>query len=118
NFDREDERIFEFLRNVGTEEDRTKIKNFQELSFKNKEALLEILKTKATEEGMSWEFGVEKALEYSILEYPFAHWQWGTQTDDISKQIASLESLYDHRNHIVGDGFFGGSSLESFLPYL
>lgn len=117
NFDREDERIFEFLRNVGTEEDRTKIKNFQELSFKNKEALLEILKTKATEEGMSWEFGVEKALEYSILEYPFAHWQWGTKTDDIPTETASVEAIYDHLFDIVGYGFFEESSVEDLQPY-
>ncbi|MGB3342478.1 MAG: S28 family serine protease [Aequorivita sp.] len=117
NFAREDPRIFEFLRNVGTAEERAKIKSFQELCFDNRAALLEILKAKAVEDGMSWEFGVEKALEYSILEYPFAHWQWGTSTDAIPLASASAEAIYKHLFDVVGYSFFEESSVEKLQPY-
>lgn len=117
NFEREDVRIFEFLKNVGTAEEREKIKRFQELSFENREALLEILKTKAAEKGMTWEFGVEKALEYSILEYPFAHWQWGANVDQIPPDSATAEAIYEHLFDIVGYGFFEENSVEDLQPY-
>src|SRR5690554_462101 len=117
NFAREDDRIFEFLKNVGTAEEREKIRSFQELSFENKAALLEILKNKATEKGMSWEFGIEKALEYSILEYPFAYWQWGTKPDAIPLASASAEEIYKHLLDVVGYGFFEESLVENLQPY-
>lgn len=117
NFAREDPRVFEFLRKVGTAEERAKIKSFQELCFDNRAALLEILKAKAVEDGMSWEFGVEKALEYSILEYPFAHWQWGTDVDSIPLSSASAEAIYKHLFDVVGYSFFEESSVEKLQPY-
>jgi hypothetical protein len=117
NFAREDGRIFEFLKNVGTAEERAKIKNFQDLSFENRDALLEILKNKATEQGMSWEFGIEKALDYSILEYPFAYWQWGTSSDSIPMVSSSVETIYNHLFEVVGYGFFEESSVEKLQPY-
>src|SRR5690606_3441790 len=44
NFAREDPRIFEFLKTVGTAEERAKVKGFQDLCFSNRAALLQILK--------------------------------------------------------------------------
>lgn len=117
NFSREDPRIFEFLENVGTAEERAKIKDFQTLSFENKKALLEILKVKAKEKNMSWEFGVEKALEYSILEYPFAHWQWGADANEIPTANATPDEIYEHLFNVVGYGFFEESAVESLQPY-
>lgn len=117
NFAREDNRIFEFLKNVGTAEERAKIKSFQDLSFENKAALLEILKAKAAEKKMSWEFGIEKALEYSILEYPFAYWQWGTKSESIPTASSSTEGIYTHLFEVVGYGFFEENSVENLQPY-
>lgn len=117
NFAREDERIFEFLKNVGTAKERAKIRSFQDLCFENKAALLEILKTKAKEKAMTWEFGIEKALEYSILEYPFAYWQWGTDANEIPKASASPEVIYKHLFDVVGYSFFEESSVENLQPY-
>ncbi len=117
NFSREDPRIFEFLKTVGTAEEREKVKNFQDLCFENRAALLEILKTKAEENGMSWEFGVDKAIDYTILEYSFAYWQWGTDPDTIPMETASPEAIYKHLIDVVGYGFFEESSVEKLQPY-
>ena len=117
NFDREDPRIFEFLKNVGPAEERAKVKDFQELCFENRSALLEILKAKATEKGMSWEFGVEKAIDYSILEYSFAYWQWGTDPNTIPLKPASAEVIYEHLFDVVGYGFFEEHAVENLQPY-
>lgn len=117
NFSREDPRIFEFLKTVGTAEEREKVKNFQNLCFENRAALLEILKTKAKETGMTWEFGVDKAIDYTILEYSFAYWQWGTDPTSIPGETASPDTIYKHLIDVVGYGFFEESSVEKLQPY-
>jgi hypothetical protein len=117
NLEREDPRVYEFLKNVSSVEDRAKVKAFQETCFQNKSALLEILIRTAETEGLSWEFGPEKALEYSILEYSFAFWQWGTKISSIPDDNASPQELYNHLIDVVGYGFFERKSVDGLQPY-
>jgi hypothetical protein len=117
NYEREDPRIYEFLANVGTKEQREKVKAFQDLCFENKEILLQTLRNAAKDKGMSWEFGEEKALEYSILEYSFAFWQWGAKTEDIPTAESNPKEIYKHLIDVVGYGFFEDKSVEGFQPY-
>ncbi|MDC1326795.1 aminopeptidase [Ulvibacter sp.] len=117
NFEREDPRVYEFLKNVGTEAERQKVKAFQELCFENRPALLNAIKDAAGKEEMVWEFGIENALDYTILEYSFAYWQWGTKSEDIPKSDATADEIYKHLIDIVGYGFFESKSVESLQPY-
>ena len=117
NYEREDPRVYEFLRNVGTEEVRLKVKDFQDLCFENRAALMDILKTTAEETKMTWEFGIEKALDYTILEYSFAFWQWGTKSENIPSKNATPQEIYKHLIDVVGYGFFEDKSVESLQPY-
>ena len=117
NFKREDPRVYSFLNNVGTAEARAKIKSFQTLCFKNQKALLEKLKAAAKAKNMNWEFGVEKALVYTILEYPFAFWQWGSNSTNIPANEASLDAIYNHLIQISGYGFFETKAVDDLQPY-
>lgn len=117
NFKREDPRVYSFLNNVGTAEDRAKIKAFQTLCFKNQKSLLEKLKAAAKAKNMNWEFGVEKALVYTILEYPFAFWQWGSNSNNIPANEASLEAIYNHLIQVSGYGFFEIKAVDDLQPY-
>ncbi|WP_452222275.1 S28 family serine protease [Lacinutrix salivirga] len=117
NYQREDPRVYSFLKNVGTKEDRDKITAFQKLCFENRAALLKMMKNVAKEKDMSWEFGVEKAIDYTILEYSFAFWQWGTPIDAIPSKDASVEAIYKHLIDVVGYGFFEDKSVAGLQPY-
>jgi hypothetical protein len=117
NFEREDPRVYEFLNNVSTQENRDKVKAFQNLCFENKEALLNMMKNAAIEKDMSWEFGVEKALDYTILEYSFAFWQWGIPIKSIPTENASTEEIYKHLIDVVGYGFFEEKAVDNLQPY-
>jgi hypothetical protein len=117
NFEREDPRVYEFLKNVGTEAERLKVKAFQELCFENRPALLKAMKSAAEDKNMTWEFGVENALDYTILEYSFAYWQWGTDIDSIPSTNASIQEIYKHLIDVVGYGFFEASAVEELQPY-
>ncbi len=117
NYQREDPRVYSFLKNVGTKADRDKITAFQKLCFENRSALLELMKNVAKEKDMSWEFGVEKAIDYTILEYSFAFWQWGTPINSIPASNASIDAIYKHLIDVVGYGFFEDKSVASLQPY-
>ncbi len=117
NFQREDPRVYSFLNSVGTEEDREKIKAFQELCFENREALLKMMKKVAEETNMTWEFGIDKAIDYTILEYSFAFWQWGTPIESIPSASASTEDIYNHLISVVGYGFFEEKAVNDLQPY-
>ena len=117
NYKREDPRVYEFLKNVGTEEDRNKIQAFQELCFENREALLGMMKKVGEEKGMTWEFGVDKAIDYTILEYSFAFWQWGKPVNSIPSGNVSPEDIYKHLIDVVGYGFFEEKAVTDLQPY-
>ncbi len=117
NYQREDPRVYSFLKNVGTKEEREKITVFQKICFENRNALLERMKNVGEEKGMTWEFGVEKAIDYTILEYSFAFWQWGTPIDSIPAENPSVENIYNHLIDVVGYGFFDKKSVEGLQPY-
>ncbi len=118
NFAREDKRIYEFLNSVGTDEERSKIYNFQCLCFDHQEELIELLKGKAKEKKWSFKFGLKKALQYTILEYPFVFWQWGGFTsDDIPQNEALVAELFEHLNRVAGFTFFEDAAVEISRPF-
>jgi len=117
NYQREDPRVYSFLKNVGTEEQRNKLKAFQELCFQNKNFLLNKLKEISKEKSYEWEMGVEKALTYSILEYPFAFWQWGSNINSIPNSDATEDEIYNHLFQISGYGFFETQAVDDLQSY-
>lgn len=117
NFEREDPRVYEFLNTVSTQENRDKVKAFQNLCFENRAALLEMMIAAGKEKDMSWEFGVEKAIDYTILEYSFAFWQWGIPLDSIPTGNATPEEIYSHLIDVVGYGFFEEKAVDDLQPY-
>lgn len=117
NYKREDPRVYEFLNNVSTKEDREKVKAFQELCFENREVLLSKMKKVGEEKGMTWEFGVDKAIDYTILEYSFAFWQWGIPVRVIPSGNVSVDDIYKHLIDVVGYGFFEEKAVTDLQPY-
>jgi hypothetical protein len=117
NFQREDPRVYSFLNSVGTEEEREKIKAFQELCFEHRDALKNRIQKVGEEKNMTWEFGIDKAIDYTILEYSFAFWQWGTPVESIPSANASVEEIYNHLISVVGYGFFEEKAVNDLQPY-
>ncbi len=118
NFQKVDPRIQTFLNTVGTAEQRQKIEEFQTMCFKQKPVLINWLDSMATANNYSWSFGTEKAVEYYILEYPFAFWQWGSfKVNEIPKSTASTTQIMQHILKITGISFFEDSGVENLRPY-
>ena len=118
NFEREDPRIWEFLKTVGTEEQRQQIIDFQLRCLRNKPSLLKGLEKIAVEQNYTWDFSTEVALEYYILEYSFAFWQWGSYGfDQIPDETATAEEMLLHVLSVSGISFFESSGVELQRPF-
>ena len=118
NFEREDPRIYEFLANVGTAKQRKQVRDFQILCLKNKDALVALLGDVAKTQGWKWPFSTEKAIEYYILEYSFAFWQWGSISfDDIPGKASSEREILSHLLAVSGLSFFESTGVEELRPY-
>ncbi len=112
----EDGRHEPFLRQVGTAEERRKIEDFQLEALKRKAALLPKFEQHCKDKKYEFNAPIEEIYDYSVLEYSFALWQWGTPVDKIPGNQASDEDIYKHLMAISEPSYFAkGSSTESFF---
>ncbi|MFA9370703.1 MAG: S28 family serine protease [Labilibaculum antarcticum] len=116
NLAREDKRIHERLAGIGSKETREQIYQFQLACFKNKAKLLPLADAYAKEKNYSFSMGLERALDLSILEYPFAYWQWGG-IDSILDKNANSQELFEHLFKVSSIDFFDVSSIKLLLPF-
>lgn len=47
-----------------------------------------------------------EVLDYCVLEYSFALWQWGTSVSTIPSKSADDQALFDHLMNISGPDYF------------
>lgn len=92
----EDGRHEPFLHKVSTPENRKKIEDFQLEALKRKATLLPRFEKYCTEKNYSFRAPIEEIYDYSVLEYSFALWQWGTPISSIPATTASDEEIFSH----------------------
>jgi len=118
NLAREDKRIHKHLASIGNQETRDKIRQFQLVCFKNKAKLLPLADAYAKKKNYSFSMGLKRALDLSILEYPFAYWQWGgIPSDSIPNENASTKELFDHLFKVSSIDFFDVSNIKPLLAF-
>ena len=112
----EDGRHEPFLRQVGTAEERKKIEDFQLEVLKRKGTLLPRFEKHCTEKGYEFFGSVEEIYDYSVLEYSFALWQWGTPVSTIPTCDEDDDAIYKHFMAISEPSYFAkGGGNESFF---
>lgn len=118
NFSREDPRIYTFLKTVGTAAQRDQIYQFQRHCFARKSGLVKELKKLQVANNYQWNMSLEKAVDYYILEYSFAFWQWGAvKFADIPKTDVDDEALLKHLLDVGGLTFFEEAGVEALRPF-
>lgn len=112
----EDGRHEPFLRKVSTAEDRKKIEDFQLEVLKRKTSLLPRFEKYCTEKELKFRAPIEEIYDYSVLEYSFALWQWGTPISSIPAMTASDDEIFAHLLDISNpDYFIADSPTASFF---
>lgn len=113
-----DERIYSFLRNVGTEDCREKIKAFQRHMLEEKEHFMPLLKWWA--KGQSYSFnrlGVEAAYELTVLEFSFSFWQLGHSCEAIPSLDQNPDSLLSYFIGVSSIDFFSDQTIDKYKPF-
>ena len=107
----EDGRHEPFLRDqVGTPEDRAKIVAFQLELLKRRNQLMPLLENLVKEKQLKFRIPLEEVYDYSVLEYPFAHWQYGTPIGMIPELTSENQTLFTHWTRISDPGYFEAES--------
>lgn len=102
----EDGRHEPFLRQVGTKAERDRILAFQKAVLKQKAAIVPMLENYCQEHKLTFRISMAEVLDYSVLEYPFAIWQWGTPVDQVPEPTASAADLFKHLMEISEPSYF------------
>ena len=121
NYSIEDERIYNFLDQVGSAADRRKVKRFQKIALKYQERYLPAFREFSENNRYTYEItgGIEKAYEYCVLEYEFAFWQWGyVPVRQIPGRLVTPRAFVEHMNRVAGFDYFTDDHMIENRPFL
>lgn len=90
----EDGRHEPFLRLVGNRADRDKLKAFQIAVLKHRGEIEPMIDSVAKARNLKFRIPVSEVLDYSVLEYPFAFWQWGSDINAVPEPDAPAAELF------------------------
>ena len=115
NYEKEDKRIYEFLKKVGSKECRQAILDYQIRLLKNREKVLPLLRWYGKGANLQFSYlTLEEAFEYAVLEYSFSFWQMGHDCSEIPSKSAKLEEDLDHLMEVVGISFFSDKDIDYY----
>lgn len=115
----DDPRFAPFLSQVGSADCRKKISDFQRMVLSRRASLLELFRQYA--QSKNYAFSIvsdEAAFEYSVLEYAFAFWQYGAESDcaGIPGAEASDQQVLDHLVDVSSPYYYSDQGFLYFQP--
>ena len=102
----EDGRHEPFISHVSDTQSRETILNFQREVLKRREAMLPLLEKLCNEKQLTFRIPMNEVLDYCVMEYSFAFWQWGTPVSTIPATSATDDELFRHLAEISGPEYF------------
>jgi hypothetical protein len=118
NFAVEDKRHEKFIQNVpGTKEVRAKIRQFQIQILKNRDKIVPKLEEYSKQKNYDYYVTIDEVLDYCVLEFPFAFWQWGKSPAEIPSETAGVDELFNYMMKVPGPTYFAISGTEGFKPF-
>lgn len=118
NFGVEDGRHEPFIRKIpGTAEQRKKIEDFQLAILKNRDKVMPMLKEYIAEEKYTFRIPDHEVLDFCVLEYPFALWQWGRMVNQIPSTDLGVDSLFNHLIKVSDPSYFSLEGMEGIKTF-
>lgn len=114
----EDTRIYKFLDTVGTTECRQNIFDLQKFLLQYEKDAIDRVKWFCLARRLQFTTvgGIEKAFEYSILEYPFSFWQYGAGCETIPTD-KTLDTYLEHLLKVSDISFFSDRAIKQLEPH-
>ncbi|RKH48591.1 S28 family serine protease [Corallococcus llansteffanensis] len=116
----QDPRYVRFLGKLGTPECREQIRVFQREVLARRAEVEPLFQARTQEFGLTFDLlGVDKALEFTVLEFAFAFWQYGNASlcARIPAAGGSAEALVDFLDNVVGLSYMSDSDLDYYAAY-
>lgn len=113
NFAKEDGRHEQFLKEVGSEQERNRIECYQTELFKRKGEMVDLLSAYCNENNLEHRISMAQLFDYCVLEYSFALWQWGADRTQIPAVESSSKELFAHLMKISGPEYFAENQLNT-----
>ncbi len=118
NLSVEDQRIYTFLDTVGTDACRKALYDVQTYLLRHREEILPRARWFAKGADLNFTYlTFEEALEYTILEYPFSFWQWGSLCEEIPGPEVGIDSMLSHVLKISDLGFFSDRDILGYASH-
>ncbi len=118
NFSIEDKRVYRFLKTVGTDECRSKVRQYQLLMFKNKDKFMPVFRKIAKKKKLTYRMGFDKAYDLLVFEYSFSFFQWGqVDCNDIPMFEDSAKVELEHLNNVAGLDWISDQGIEKLQPF-
>ncbi len=111
----EDGRHEDFLHRVGTKKERKQIETFQKTILKKRDEIIPFLDVYCKERGLEFSIPLNEVLDFMVLEYPFAFWQWGTSVSAIPSRASNTRMLFDHLIDVSNPDYFADNPI--FYPF-
>jgi len=120
NIAQEDPRPMEFLRHVGPDSCREKMRRFQIAMLAEEDRMLPKLEEHAKDRGYTFSLGLRKMYEFAVLEYPFSFWQYGRPNlcDAIPAPGSSPDTMFAHLSRAVPLSLFADEGVKFFEPFM
>ncbi len=113
----EDGRHESFLANIATPKDRKLIINFQKELLKRKDIMVPMLEKFSKKNNYTYRIPIAEVFEYCVLEFSFAFWQWGCNTESIPKTNANDATLFRYLINVCSPDYFAIEGIESLYPF-
>jgi hypothetical protein len=102
---------------VGDEACRQKIRDYQRRCLEEREALIPYLQDYADQDPYTYSIDLEAALEYSVLEYPFAFWQAGSgDCADVPDEVSTVQEMFASLMSVSGIALFSDELSYYYSP--
>lgn len=114
----EDPRFIDFLGRVGTADCREKLRRFQLEILGRRARMLALVHEHTLQNNYVFTvFSEEQAFEYSVLEYPFAFWQYGSgDCGPVPGPAASDQELFAHLAAVSPLSYYADRDYEYYRP--
>ena len=112
----EDGRHEKFLaKKAGTAEDRAIVLRAQQEMLKRRDTMIPLFKKFCDEHHYQFYLPIDEIYDYMVLEYAFAHFQYGTKASEIPSVTGPDEPLFKHCVKVSGPDYFAYPS--KYLPF-
>ncbi len=118
NFSTEENRHPHFIEyEVGRKHDRKIVRQFQTEVLKRKDRLMPLFEQYCKDKNYTFKAPLREIYDYSVLEYSFSFWQWGSSVKSIPALTASDKEIFDHWQKLSSCSYFDIESGKANLPF-